>query len=315
MGTGEIGEPALAWLLDSGHELCGVVTQPDRPVGRHQKLTPPSPKVMATAAGVPVFQPGRLRDAGALTELVGLAPEVIVVIAYGQILPKGVLELPTVACINLHASLLPRHRGASCIQAAIAEGDAVSGVTAMHVAEGLDTGDVIMHRNVELAPDETGGSLHERLKELAPAVLEETLAMLETGACSRTVQDESKATYAPKLGREDGLLDWSRPAAELERLIRAYDPWPGTYTHFEDERGRTRRLKLFPSSTVLDQTGEPGTVLEAGSEALVVACGRQSLALEVLQPEGSRRLSVAEFLAGHALVPGARLFSLADQSR
>ena len=308
MGTGEIGEPALAWLLGSRHEVCGVVTQPDRPVGRHQVLTAPGPKVLAQEAGVPVLQPERVRDPVALAEMAALAPEVIVVIAYGQILPQTVLDLPTVACINVHGSLLPRHRGAACIQAAIAAGDVTSGVTVMHVTRELDSGDIILHREITLAPDETGGSLHDRLKELAPEALGRALDLLEKGAAPRIPQEEALSTYVPKLLREDGLLDWARPAGELERLIRAYHPWPGTFTRIRDGRGRERRLKIFPGTEVRAETGEPGVVLGAGGDGIVVACGSGALVLDVLQPEGGRRLSAAEFLAGNSLAPGDRLF-------
>lgn len=310
MGTGEIGEPSLEWLLRSRHEICGVVTQPDRPVGRHQVLTPPRPKVLAEEAGVPVLQPERLRDADAVEAIAALAPEVMVVIAYGQIIPPSVLAIPQVACINVHASLLPRHRGAACIQAPIAAGDATSGITVMHVAKGLDTGDIILAEEVDLQPGETGGVLHDRLRDLAPPVLERALDLLEKGEAPRIPQDDAQATYARKLTREDGMLDWSRPAAELERLVRAYDPWPGTFTCFRDDRGRTRRLKVFPATSVRDGSGDPGTIL-AIDDGILVACGAGSLALQVVQPDGGRRLTAAEFLAGHTLAVGDRFFSLA----
>lgn len=308
MGTGEIALPSLRALLDSGHEVCAVLTQPDRPVGRHQELHPPAPKVLAEKAGVPVLQPENLRRPDDRIELEALKPELIVVMAYGQILPREVLELPGVACINVHASLLPRHRGASCLQAAIAAGDPVSGVTVMHVVRKLDAGDMILRREVSLADDETGGSLHDRLAELAPEVLLESIRLLEAGEAPREVQDEAATTYAPKLLREDGRLDWSRGAGELERLIRAYEPWPGTFTHFRDARGRERRLKVFPGTEVVDGDGDPGTVLAGEDGELVVACGQEGLRLTTVQPDGGRRMSTEEFLVGHPGVGQERFF-------
>ena len=315
MGTGEIGVPSLEALLRSRHELCGVVTQPDRPVGRKQVLTPPPPKVLAQQAGLPVLQPERLRQGEAPGEIAALAPEVIVVFAYGQILPKAVLEAPSVACINVHASLLPRHRGASCIQAPLAAGEATTGVTIMHVAEGLDTGDLILSREVAIGAEETGGELHDRLGALAPEVLLEALDLLERGEAPRREQDHDLATYAPKLAREDGEIAWHRPAEELERLVRAYHPWPGTFTHFRDSRGRERRLKIFPRTAVVSGRGEPGVVLSVDGEGIVVACGRGALALHQVQPDGSRRLPAPEFVTGHELPAGAVFFSLAHSAR
>jgi methionyl-tRNA formyltransferase len=315
MGTGEIGIPCLEALLRSGHEVCGVVTQPDRPVGRRQTLTPPKPKVLALAEGLPVFQPERMRDEGAVEAFAGLKPEVIVVVAYGQILPLSVLALGSVACINVHASLLPRHRGAACIQAPIVAGDRESGVTIMHVAKGLDTGDIIVSRRTPIGASETGGELHDRLGEMAPSALMEALAQLENGTAPREVQDESQASYARKLLRGDGEIDWTRSAIELERMVRAYDPWPGTFTCFRDGKGRVRRLKLFPQTSAEEGAGTPGTLQHGDEEGIVVACGEGVLRLQQLQPEGSRRLSAAEFLAGHELREGDRFFSLAEAAQ
>ena len=227
LGTGDIGIPSFRWLLQSDHEVVGLVTQPDRPVGRKLVMTPPQIKTIAQEAGISVEQPERIRKN--LGFLRAWNPEVIVVMAYGQILPVALLELPSLACVNLHASMLPRHRGASPIQAAIREGDLESGVTVMHVAKGLDTGDVILTHSFPLSEEETGGSLHDRLAEAAPGALEEALSLLAKKGreAPRFPQDESLATYAPKLTREDGEIDWARPAVELARKLRAYDPWTG----------------------------------------------------------------------------------------
>ncbi|NNC90380.1 MAG: methionyl-tRNA formyltransferase [Akkermansiaceae bacterium] len=311
MGTGEIGVPCLDALLASSHDIVGLVTQPDRPVGRHQELTPPRVKSIARDAGVPVLQPERVRRKDAVEEIRALAPDVIVVVAYGQLLPPDLLAIPPKGCLNVHASLLPRHRGASCIQAAIAAGDEESGVTIMFMAKGLDTGDVILRQATALAPGETGGSLHDRLAALAPPALMDALRRLEAGTARPEPQDGALATYAPKLRREDGELDWSAGASALERRIRAYDPWPGTYTWFRDARGRERRLKVFPAVEVAAGSGPPGTILEAGAAGLVVACGDGGLRVHALQPDGAKRMGAAEFLTGHETVPREGFFSLA----
>lgn len=307
MGTGEISLPCLRVLLDSRHEVCVVVTQPDRPVGRHQEMHPPAPKVMAEEAGVPVLQPERLRNAEDFAELAAFAPELIVVMAYGQVLSMDVIELPTVSCINVHASLLPRHRGASCIQAAIVDGDEESGVTIMHVVKKLDAGDVILRRRVSIGAEETGGELHDRLADLSPPVLMEAMDALEGGTAEREEQDAALSTYAPKLLRGDGKIDWSAPATELARRIRAYDPWPGTFAMFKDGKGRERRLKVFPGTEVVEVAGDPGLV-RMEEERLVVCCGEGGLRLSSVQPEGGRRMSVAEFVAGHGFGDGGQLF-------
>ena len=230
LGSGDIGLPTLRALLASRHELLAVVTQPDRPVGRHQTLTAGPIKALALAAGVPVFQPERIRRPEVVETLRALGADVFVVFAYGQILPKAVLDAPREACLNLHASLLPRHRGAAPIQAAILAGDAESGLTVMYMDEGLDTGDALLERRFALSPDETGGSLHDRLAEMAPEALSEALDLLASGNASRRPQDPALATHAPKLDRQSGRIDWSLDAAFLARLVRAMNPWPGAFT-------------------------------------------------------------------------------------
>src|SRR5438067_6020737 len=209
IGTGEIGVPVLRSLLSSTeHELVGVVTQPDKPVGRAQRMQAPPIKQALAGRTIPVLQPARIKSADAVSEIRALAPEVIVVMAYGQILPRSVLEIPQVACLNLHASLLPRHRGAAPVQAAILAGDRESGITVMHVDEGLDTGDILLKKTIPIRRRETGGSLHARLSALAPEALNEALTLIKKGDAPRIPQDTSRATYAPKLEREDGKLCW-----------------------------------------------------------------------------------------------------------
>jgi methionyl-tRNA formyltransferase len=288
IGTGEIGVPVLRWLVECReHELVGVVTQPDKPVGRDQRIEAPPIKVYAAGSSVPVLQPKRIKNS--VEEIEALKPDVIVVIAYGQILPRAILEIPRIACLNLHASLLPRHRGAAPIQAAIVAGDSGTGISVMYMDEGLDTGDVLLQKRIEIAPDETGGSLHDRLAEIAPAALTEALVQLENGIAPRTPQDSSAATYAPKLNREDGRIDWNEPAAIIERKIRAFDPWPGAFTILRDEAGRERKLKIFRARVVSESSVEP----------LCFPAKDGSIALDEVQPEGKRRMSAAEFLRGY----------------
>ncbi|MGE9267111.1 MAG: methionyl-tRNA formyltransferase [Verrucomicrobiales bacterium] len=306
MATGEIAEPAFAALLASGYEVLGLVTQPDRPFGRKQELRAPGVKCQALAAGVPVWQPEAVKEKGFLEEIRDLAPEVIVVMAYGQLLPQALIDIPSRAIINLHASLLPKYRGASCIQSALLAGDDETGWTVMHVVQKLDAGDMILQHPLKIAAGETGGSLHDRLASAAPSALLEGLDLLASGRAQRVPQDENLTSYAPKLGRDDGVIDWSRPAAEIARLIQAYDPWPGTATQLE-EGGKSRRLKVFAPVTVRAGAGEAGEVLRADEEGLEVACGEGSVLLREVQVEGKRRMSAHELTRGRPEILSARL--------
>ena len=240
-----------------------------------------------------ILQPARIKDPQAIEEIRGFTPDVIVVVAYGQILPRDVLEIPRLACLNLHASLLPRWRGAAPIQAAIAAGDCETGITAMYMDEGLDTGDILLQRSVEILPNDTGGSLHDRLAQIAPEALLESLRLLAAGNAPRIPQDNARATYAPKLKREHGLIDWSESAEAIERKIRAYNPWPGAFMKVDRQN-----LKVF-SASVVDLNGQPGEVLRSDKD-LIVATGKGALSLAEVQLEGKRRMSAAEFLRGHA---------------
>src|SRR5262249_37161443 len=240
IGTGEIGGPTLEALPNSEHEVVGVVTQPDKPVGRGQRIEPAPIKKAAAKNTIPIFQPPRIKDQSSIAEIRALTPDVIVVMAYGQILPRNVLEIPRVACLNLHASLLPRWRGAAPIQAAIAAGDRETGITVMYMDEGLDTGEILLHRKIEIRADETGGSLHDRLAQIAPEALLESLRLLEAGNAPRVPQDNARATHAPKLKREHGQIDWSESAKAIERKIRAFNPWPGAFMKLDGQN-----LKIF----------------------------------------------------------------------
>lgn len=298
LGTGEIGIPTFRALLDSEYEVVALVTQPDRPVGRRSQPQPPAIKVIAQEAGVPVLQPEKIRTEESLAELEALSAEVMVVMAYGQILSQKLIEMPSKAIINLHASLLPKYRGASCIQAAILNNDAETGWTVMHVIKALDAGDIIEQQLMTIAADETGESLHERLTQAGPAALLSALEKLKNGTALRISQNEEEMTYAPKLDREEGRLDWGRPAVELDRQVRALHSWPGTFTTFVDAKGQGKRLKVFPSVSCSDEVGKIGELMESEEGGLLVGCGEGSLRLEQVQPEGSKRMSGEEFLRG-----------------
>ncbi|HMF81021.1 MAG TPA: methionyl-tRNA formyltransferase [Candidatus Acidoferrum sp.] len=311
IGTGEIGVPTLEALLKSEHDVIGVVTQPDKPAGREQRIEPPpikkviasgapnaSPARTGRALPLPILQPLRIKDQQAIEDIGVLKPDVIVVMAYGQILPRDVLEIPKIACLNLHASLLPRWRGAAPIQAAIAAGDPETGITVMYMDEGLDTGDILLQRRIDIRSNDTGGSLHERLAQIAPDALLHSLRLFVEGSAPRIPQDNSLATYAPKLKREDGRIDWSEPAQIIERKIRAFNPWPGAFTKFDGPN-----LKIF-SASIVDLSGKPGEIMGRGKEFIIAAGGR-ALSLGEVQLEGKRRMSATEFLRGHAVTAHA----------
>ena len=292
IGTGEIGVPVLRWLLESDrHELIGVVTQPDKPVGRDQRIEAPPIKAALTGNDLPILQPARIKAPDAVAEIRAFAPDVIVVMAYGQILPRAVLEIPRIACLNLHASLLPLYRGAAPIQAAIVADDKETGITVMYMDEGLDTGDMLLKKTIEIMLGDTGGSLHDRLAEIAPAALEEALEQLQSGTAPRNPQDSSAATYAPKLEREHGRIDWNEPATQIERKIRAFNPWPGTFAILRDATGMDRKLKIHRAAAVDSCSADPAN--------LVIPAKKGAVRLEEVQLEGKRRMSASEFLRGY----------------
>ena len=294
-GTGDIGLPALRAIAGAvEHELVGIVTQPDRPAGRDMKPRASAIKCEAVARGLPVFQPERIRHEE--SALSALSPDVMVVMAYGQILRDNILTLARKAIINLHASLLPRYRGAACIQAAIDAGDRETGVTALHVVCELDAGDVILAQQIPIAADETGGSLHDRLALLAADVLAAALTKLADGTAPRIPQDAALSSYVPKLGRDAGRLDWTQAAAVLERRIRAYDPWPGTFT-LAIADGRESRLKIYPPTRVVDCLLAPGQIAGDGGK-WIVGCGAGAIELTSVQPDGGKRMTAADYLRG-----------------
>ena len=307
LGSGAIGVPSLRAMAASDFcELAAVVTQPDRPAGRDLKLRPPPVKTVAQELGRPVLQPAKIRAPEALAQLVPFRPDVIVVAAYGQILPKAVLSLPPLGCINIHASLLPRHRGAAPVQAAILAGDRETGITIMQMDEGLDTGDVLLKVATPIAPDETAGSLHDRLALLALAPLLECLERLGQGTATPERQVPALATYAPKLDRSDGEIDWNKSALEIERRIRAMTPWPGAFTVMPLRKAGVM-LKIHRAEVREGAVGEPGTILTADDEGIAVAAGEDGILLREVQVAGGKRLSAADFLHGHPITPGTRL--------
>ena len=307
IGTGDIGLPALEWLAQAKSlQLVGVVTQPDRPVGRSQVFTAPPPKRLLGPAPIPILQLEKIRKPEALTAIRALAPDLIVVAAYGQILPKALLEMPSLACINLHASLLPRHRGAAPIQAAILAGDRYTGITVMYMAEGLDTGDILLSKSIPIRRRETGGSLHGRLAALAPLALEDATNLLLRAGAHRTPQDNTAATYAPKLDRSSGRIDWARPCWDLDRQVRAMNPWPGAYTEIAAPDGVIHKLKVFRALPVHRSQGAAGTVVGTSRRGMLIACGNGALLLLEVQLEGKRRLAAGEFLRGFKLGVGSR---------
>lgn len=307
IGTGEIGCPAIAEIQRRADcQLVGVVTQPDRPAGRKMQLREPPVKAMLAQSGLPVLQPGRLRDPDALARLKDLAPDLIVVMAYGQLLTRPILDLPRLGCLNLHASLLPRHRGASPIQAAILAGDRESGITVMRMDEGLDTGDIVLMRQLPLRRRETAGTLHDRLAVLAGQALGDALDLLASNRITCQSQDDSLATYAPKISKTDAAIDWRQAAATVDRRIRAMNPWPGAECHAPMSDGRLMRLKVYSSILFRQAGGKPGAVLRADRRGILVAAEFGAILLREIQPDGRRRMSAGEWVAGNAIDQTAR---------
>ena len=303
MGTPEFAVPALQALLESEDTVVGVVCQPDKPAGRRLDLHAPPVKDCARAYAVPVFQPPKIRTPEALEHLHGWRPDLIVVAAYGKIIPKTMLDLPPCGCINIHASLLPKYRGAAPMQWAIARGETHSGITIMQVSEELDAGDILLQKSVALRPDETGGSLHDTLAALGAQALVEALTLFKQGKLVATPQDQAAVTYAPLLKKEDGEIDWTRSAVSLERRIRAFHPWPSSYTWLGNKRLKILAVHL----STAEAAAAPGTILNRQDKALSVATGQGSLTLDRVQLEGKKAMPIAAFLAGHDLKPGDRL--------
>ena len=299
MGTPDFAVPCLQRLLEDGHEVPAVFTQPDKPVGRHAVLTPPPVKQLALSHGIPVYQPTKMRDGTAAALLRELAPDCLVVVAYGRILPQEILDVPPRGCVNIHGSLLPRYRGAAPIQWSVIRGETVTGVTSMFMDAGMDTGDIIDTLTTPIGENETAGELFERLAPLGARLLSTTLAAIADGTVTRRPQNDAEATMAPMLEKAMGRLDLTRPAQELHNQVRGMNPWPGAFC---TAGGKT--LKIH-ETRVAAGSGAPGTLLCA--DPVTVACGEGALQLVTVQPEGKPRMAAEAWLRGARLPQGARL--------
>lgn len=300
MGTPDFAVPSLQALIDAGHDVCAVYTQPDKPQGRKQILTAPPVKTLALEHDIPVFQPNTLKNEDEQARLRELAPEVIIVVAYGKLLPKAVLDIPPHGCINVHGSLLPRWRGAAPIQWAVIAGDEMAGVTTMQMAEGLDTGDMLLTYETKVGEKETAGELFDRLAQSGAELLTQTLVKLDE--ITPRPQDDAQSCYAHMLDKQMAVIDWSKSAHEIDCLIRGLNPWPIALTTLSGER-----LKVFAAEKAAGR-GEPGTVLEADpKKGLTVACGEGALGLTEIQLVGGKRMKATDFLRGHAIEVGTKL--------
>lgn len=307
MGTPRFACPSLQRLIDRGDEIAAVVTQPDRPKGRGQKPLPPPVKEVAERHGLPVLQPVKVRAPEFIESVREMNPDVVVVVAFGQILPKALLEIPRYGCINVHASLLPRYRGAAPLNWCIINGETETGVTTMQMDPGLDTGDMLLKKATPIGPDEDACSLHDRLSLIGADVLHETLDLLVRGKLAPEKQDDALSCYAPLLKKEDGCIDWNRDARTIHNLVRGMTPWPGAFTYLDGKLVKVYRARIG------EGRGTPGTVLAASRDGIEVACGDGSLLLDELQLEGKKRLPVRDFLAGCRITAGT-VFGKEDSS-
>jgi len=302
-GTPDFAARHLQALIDSEHQIVGVYSQPDRPAGRGKKLKASEVKELALANDLPVFQPASLKSDDALAELSSLNADIMIVVAYGLLLPKAILEAPRLGCLNVHGSILPRWRGAAPIQRAIWAGDDETGVTIMQMDEGLDTGDMLHISRCPIDATETSASLYTKLAELGPTALIETIAKLANGELTAQVQDDELANYAKKLSKDEANIDWSMDATQIERNIRAFNPWPVCFTQMSENT-----VKIYQAD-VVEQQGTPGTILNSDKHGIVVACGTHALKITQLQPQGKKPMAVTDFLNGRSdwVTPGSVL--------
>lgn len=299
MGTPDFSVPVLSAMVENGHEVAAVVTQPDKPKGRGKEMQMTPVKVRAMELGIPVLQPKKVREPEFVEQLKALKPEVMVVVAFGQILTKEVLSVPSLGCINVHASLLPMYRGAAPIQYVILNGEKETGVTTMFMDEGLDTGDMLLKTVIPIEKEETGGSLHDKLSEAGAALLVETLKELEAGTLKRIPQT-GETCYVGTLKKSMGEMDWTKPADELERLIRGLNPWPSAYTHFHE-----KTLKIWAAEVESQNSSfAPGTVSKVSKDAIYVQTGDGTLVIRELQLEGKKRMTADAFLRGYPVTVG-----------
>ena len=308
MGTPDFAVPTLESLIQGPDEIIAVVTQPDRPKGRSKKLVPPPVKLVAQKYGIDLYQPKGIRSPDFITTLKSYDPDLIVVAAYGKILPESIIELPRNGCINVHGSLLPRHRGAAPIQWAIIKGDPEVGVTIMQMDKGMDTGQILMKASITPDPEETAGTLFPKIARLGSHTLMDTLDMLAQGGLAMIDQDDKEATSAPMLRKEDGLIDWTRSAHEINCLIRGLDPWPTAFSFLDQ-----RKFQLFSPEVVhQSSTRKPGTLLRADREGLLISAGNNCILIKEVKMEGKRRMAVTDFLNGWPLAPGSLFGPLGD---
>ena len=302
MGTPDFATPALDKLIHGPDEIVAVVSQPDRKKGRGRKLAPPPVKILAEQHGLEVLQPTKIKTDEFVATLSSYDPDLIIVVAYGRILPKSILELPPLGCINVHGSLLPQHRGAAPIQWAVIKGDSKAGVTIMNMEEGMDTGDILLQTEIAVEDADTAGSLFARLSRLGGETLMQALDLLRQGRLAPTSQDHALSTMAPPLKKEDGCIDWSKSAHELHCLIRGLDPWPMAYSFL----GK-KRIRLFSPEVIYKDSDQPaGTILKSGRDGIMVATGENCLLIRELQPEGKKRMTAQAFLCGQPLNAGSR---------
>ena len=307
-GTPEFAAITLDALLQSGHAICAVYTQPDRPSGRGRKVLPGAVKKLALGFGVPVFQPTSLKDRKVHDQLHGLNADIMVVVAYGLLLPPQVLTIPRLGCVNVHASLLPRWRGAAPIQRAILAGDVETGITIMQMNAGLDSGDILQSASCDIRENDTAGSLHDRLAHLGATTLLSTLPQIANNAVMRMAQDERLACYAPKIDKAEAYIDWTQSAADLDRAVRAYNPWPVAYTIFDnDERLRILQAECFAVREYQSQGMAPGTVVHTDSDGIDVVTGQGILRLLRIQPAGGRVMPARDFLNAYPVRKGTVL--------
>lgn len=293
-GTPDFAARHLQALIDSEHQIVGVYSQPDRPAGRGKKLKASEVKELALANDLPVFQPASLKSDDALSELSSLNADIMIVVAYGLLLPKAILAAPRLGCLNVHGSILPRWRGAAPIQRAIWAGDDETGVTIMQMDEGLDTGDMLHISRCPIDATETSASLYTKLAELGPTALIETIAKLANGEITPQVQDDELANYAKKLSKDEANIDWTMDATQIERNIRAFNPWPVCFTKMGENT-----VKIYQAD-VVEQQGTPGTILNSDKHGIVVACGTHALKITQLQPQGKKPMAVTDFLNGRS---------------
>ena len=300
MGTPDFAVYGLSSIIEAGHQVMAVITQPDKPKGRGKNMIPTPVKVKAMEHDIPVYQPVKVREEAMVEKIKELAPDVIVVAAYGQILPESILNIPPYGCINIHASLLPMYRGAAPIEWSIIDGQQVTGVTTMYMEKGLDTGDMIEKREIEITASDTGATLHDKLAVAGGELIISTLKALQDGTATREKQDDTKSCYASMLKKEMGDIDFTKDATSIERLIRGLNPWPCAYTKLDG-----KNIKIFRAD-VVDKQGTPGEIIEVTKKTFTIACGKDALLIRNLQPEGKKPMDTVAYLNGNKIEVGMK---------